>query len=123
MLRDTPRLPAMTVVAPGVRFNALAILVTPFFSLAIVFNVRTSSFDHARRTTFFFLANFDSFFLGTGLLAREDDLARQPIRSGIRQAFLLDLSPRVSQSFIIVCHFLRAKCFATMALQAASCFW
>jgi hypothetical protein len=87
MLRDTPRLPAMTVVAPAVRFNALAILVTPCLSLAIVFNVRTSSFDHARRTTFFFLANFHSLFLGTGLVAREDDLARQPIRSGIRQAF------------------------------------
>jgi hypothetical protein len=54
MLRDTPRFAAMTVVAPCERFNAFAIFVTPFFSLAIVFNVRTSSFDHARRTTFFF---------------------------------------------------------------------
>jgi hypothetical protein len=50
----------MTVVAPGVRFNALAILATPALAFAIVFNVRTSSSDHAR--TFFFLANFDSFF-------------------------------------------------------------
>jgi hypothetical protein len=65
----------MTLVAPSERFNALAILVTPFLSLAIVFNVRTSSFDHARRITFFFLANFDSLFLGTGLVAREDDFA------------------------------------------------
>jgi hypothetical protein len=48
----------MTLVAPIERFNALAILVTPFFSLAIVFNVRTSSFDHARRIAVFFLANF-----------------------------------------------------------------
>jgi hypothetical protein len=54
MLRDTPRFAAMTLVAPGERFNALAILVTPFLSFAIVFNVRISSFDHARRTAFFF---------------------------------------------------------------------
>jgi hypothetical protein len=40
------------VVAPGVRFNALAILATPDFAFAIVFIVRTSSFVHARRTTF-----------------------------------------------------------------------
>jgi hypothetical protein len=38
------------------RHFALAILVTPCLSRAIVFNVRTSSRDHARRTTFFFLA-------------------------------------------------------------------
>jgi hypothetical protein len=67
----------MTLVAPSERFNALAILVTPFFSLAIVFNMRTSSFDHARRITFFFLANFDSLFLGTGLVTRQSHLAIQ----------------------------------------------
>jgi hypothetical protein len=67
----------MTLVAPIERFNALAILVTPFLSLAIVFNVRTSSFDHARRITFFFLANFDSLFFGTGLVARQSHLAIQ----------------------------------------------
>jgi hypothetical protein len=39
-------------VAPGVRFNAFAILATPDFAFAIVFIVRTSSFVHARRTTF-----------------------------------------------------------------------
>jgi hypothetical protein len=51
----------MTAVAPGVRFNALAIFFTPCLSFAIDFNVRTSSLVQ-RRTTFFFLANFDSFF-------------------------------------------------------------
>jgi hypothetical protein len=40
------------VIAPGVRFNAFAILATPDFAFAIVFIVRTSSFVHARRTTF-----------------------------------------------------------------------
>jgi hypothetical protein len=58
VLRDTPRFAAMTLVAPGVRFNALAILVTPALDFAIVFKVRMSSFDHARRITFFFLAKF-----------------------------------------------------------------
>jgi hypothetical protein len=70
VLRDTPRFAAITLVAPIERFNALAILVTPCLSLAIVFNVRTSSFDHARRTTFFFLANLASSFLRTELVAR-----------------------------------------------------
>jgi hypothetical protein len=46
----------MTLVAPGERFNALAILVTPFLSRAIDFNNRRSSLVHARRATFFFLA-------------------------------------------------------------------
>jgi hypothetical protein len=50
--RETPSFAAITVVAPGVRFNALAILATPAFAFAIVFIVRTSSFVHARRTTF-----------------------------------------------------------------------
>jgi hypothetical protein len=40
------------VVAPGVRLSAFAILATPDFAFAIVFIVRTSSFVHARRTTF-----------------------------------------------------------------------
>jgi hypothetical protein len=39
-------------MAPGVRFNAFAILAVPDFAFAIVFIVRTSSFVHARRTTF-----------------------------------------------------------------------
>jgi hypothetical protein len=57
ILRDTPRFAAITLVAPGERFNALDILFTPTLAFAIVFNVRTSSFDHARRTSFFvFLA-------------------------------------------------------------------
>jgi hypothetical protein len=56
MLNDTPRFAAFTVVAPNERFNAFAILVAPALDLAIVFNVRTSSFDHARRITFLLLA-------------------------------------------------------------------
>jgi hypothetical protein len=62
-----PRFAAITLVAPGERFNALAILATPCLSLAIVFNVRTSSFDHARLTTFFFLAISVPFFENRGL--------------------------------------------------------
>jgi hypothetical protein len=57
VLNDTPRFAAFTVVAPGERFNAFAILVVPAFDLAIIFNVRTSSFDHARRITFFFIGS------------------------------------------------------------------
>jgi hypothetical protein len=49
---ETPSFAAITVVAPGVRFNAFAILATPDFAFAIVFIVRTSFFVHARRTTF-----------------------------------------------------------------------
>jgi hypothetical protein len=53
----------MTLVAPGERFNALAILVTPFLSRAIDFNNRRSSLVHARLTTlFFFLAISVPFF-------------------------------------------------------------
>jgi hypothetical protein len=74
------------VVAPGDRFNALAIFVTPFFSLASDFNNFRSSFDHARRTTFLVLAKLALHVCEAPLLAREDDFARQPIRSGIRQA-------------------------------------
>jgi hypothetical protein len=66
MLRDTPRFAAITLVAPRVRFNALAILATPAFAFAIVFNVRTSSLDHARRITFFFFG-ISVPFVRTGL--------------------------------------------------------
>jgi hypothetical protein len=59
---DTRNRDALTIVAATVRFNALDILFAPALDFAIVFNVRTSSFDHARLTTFFFLANFGSFF-------------------------------------------------------------
>jgi hypothetical protein len=52
--RLTPTNDALTVVAPTVRFKALAIFAAPRFSLAIVFKVRTSSLVHARLTTFFF---------------------------------------------------------------------
>src|SRR5579863_10246938 len=56
MLSDMPSFCALTVVAPGVRFSALAIFLTPCFCFAIDFKVRTSLFVQARRTTFFFLA-------------------------------------------------------------------
>jgi hypothetical protein len=62
MLSDIPRFAAITLVAPGERSNVFAILATPRLSLAIVFSVRRSSFDHARRITFFFLAIIGSFF-------------------------------------------------------------
>jgi len=62
VLKDIPRFAAITLVAPGDRFNALAILVTPRLPFAIDFSVRKSSFDHGRRIIFFcFLANFGSF--------------------------------------------------------------
>jgi hypothetical protein len=63
ILNDTPRFTAMTLVAPGVRFNALAIFATPFLSLAIDFIKRRSSLVHARLTIFFILANVGSFFV------------------------------------------------------------
>jgi hypothetical protein len=57
ILNETPSFAAITVVAPGVRFNALAIFVLPFLSFAIDFSKRKSSLLHARRTRFFiFLA-------------------------------------------------------------------
>jgi hypothetical protein len=68
VLKDIPRFAAITLVAPGVRFSALAIFLTPCLSLAIDFNVRKSSLVHARRTTFFFFA-ISVPFLRTGLLS------------------------------------------------------
>jgi hypothetical protein len=56
VLKETTRFAAIAVVAPGERFNALAISVTPSLFFPIIFNVRTSSFDDARLTIFFFLA-------------------------------------------------------------------
>jgi hypothetical protein len=56
VLKDTRRFTAIARVAPTVRFKAFAIFAAPRFSLAIVFKVRRSSFDHARRACFF-LAN------------------------------------------------------------------
>ena len=57
---ETPSFAAITLVAPGVRLSALAILMTPDFPLAIVFIIRMSSFVQARRTTFFAFAIFNS---------------------------------------------------------------
>jgi hypothetical protein len=45
VLKDTPRFAAITLVAPMIRFNALAIFLTPFFSLAIVFSRHVGSLD------------------------------------------------------------------------------
>ena len=56
--RDTPSLAAITVVAPGVRFNAFAIFVTPSFAFAIVFIWRFSPAVHLRRTLFLAFASF-----------------------------------------------------------------
>ena len=63
---DTFNIDALTIVAAIVRFNALEILFTPALDFAIVFNVRTSSFDHARLTTF--LAILIPLFERSGLL-------------------------------------------------------
>jgi hypothetical protein len=73
VLKDTPRFAAITLVAPGERFDTLAILVTPCLSLAIVFNMRTSSFDHARLTNFFLAISVP--FLRTGLVSRHIQFA------------------------------------------------
>src|SRR6202022_4689035 len=51
---DTPSFAAFTPVAPGVRFNAFAIFLTPIFCFASDFNSRTSFLVHSRLTTFFF---------------------------------------------------------------------
>ncbi len=68
IFNDIPSFAALTVVAPGVRFRALAILATPFLSFAMDFNRRRSSLVHVRRITFFFLANDRSDCLRGGLL-------------------------------------------------------
>src|SRR5713226_3254750 len=51
---DTASFAAFTPVAPGVRFNALAIFLTPIFCFGSDFNSRTSFLVHSRLTTFFF---------------------------------------------------------------------
>jgi hypothetical protein len=68
VLKDTLRFTAIARVAPTVRFRALAILLAPFLSRAIDFNVRWSSLDHARRTTFFFLTISVPFFKNRTLI-------------------------------------------------------
>jgi uncharacterized protein len=52
VLKDIPRLTAITVVAPRERRNALAIFLTPFLSRAIDFNNRKSSLVQRRGTIF-----------------------------------------------------------------------
>jgi hypothetical protein len=60
ILNEIPCFAAMTVVAPGVRFKALAIFLTPRLSFAIDFNNFKSSLVQRRITFLFFLANFGS---------------------------------------------------------------
>jgi hypothetical protein len=55
---ETPSFEAIAVVAAGVRLSDFAILVTPAFAFAIVFNCRTSSLVHSRRIIFLALAIF-----------------------------------------------------------------
>jgi len=74
---DTPNIDALAIVAAAVRFNVLDILFTPAFDFAIVFNVRTSSRDHTRRTTAFFFFGISAPFLRTGLVSWQNDLATQ----------------------------------------------
>jgi hypothetical protein len=62
VLKDIRRFAAITLVAPGERFNALAIFLTPRLSLAIDFSVRKSSLVHGRRATFFFFGISVPFF-------------------------------------------------------------
>jgi hypothetical protein len=52
VLSDTPSFAAITLVAPGVRFNAFDILVTPAFDFAIDFIKRTSSLLQGRGVRF-----------------------------------------------------------------------
>jgi hypothetical protein len=78
VLNDIPRLTAIAWVARGVRFKVLAIFFTPCLSFAIDFNVRKSSFVHARRTTFFFFAISGSFLRTRAFItSRNDHLATQ----------------------------------------------
>src|ERR1700756_1241158 len=46
VLRETPSFAAITLVAPGERFNAFEIFVTPTFFFASDFNSRTSAAVH-----------------------------------------------------------------------------
>jgi hypothetical protein len=78
---DTLSIDALAIVAAFVRLSALDILFTPDFDLAIVFNVRTSSFDHERRTTFFFFISVP--FLRTGLVSQQGRLAMRRCSSVI----------------------------------------
>jgi hypothetical protein len=73
VLNDTSRFAGITLVAPGERFNAFAILVTSCLSLAIDFNNRRSSLVHVRRISFFF--GIPVPFLRIGFLSRQNELA------------------------------------------------
>jgi hypothetical protein len=83
VLKDTRRLTAIACVAPTVRFNALAIFLTPRFSRAIDLNNRNSSLVHARRTTFLAISN--PVFLRAGFyhgaFSSECGVVRRPLNS------------------------------------------
>jgi hypothetical protein len=70
---DTPSLPAITVVAAGVRFKAFAIFVTPIFAFAMLFIWRLSLAVQARRDTFlaFAILFSESFYGESGFVSRE----------------------------------------------------
>jgi len=71
---DTPSLAAITCVAPGVRFNDFAILMTPALAFAIAFICRISSFVHSRRTILFLV------------LAISAPVIARPVLSGMTMA-------------------------------------
>jgi hypothetical protein len=75
MLNEIPRFAAITVVAPGERFNFLAMLLTPALAFAIPFNMRMSSLVQRRITFFFFLANFGSFFVNRASITHQNRFA------------------------------------------------
>jgi hypothetical protein len=83
MLNDTPRFTAIPRVALTVRFNALAIFLTPCLSRAIDLNNRNSSLVHARRTTFLAISN--PLFLRAGFyhgpFSSECGVVRRPLNS------------------------------------------
>jgi hypothetical protein len=95
VLKDIPSFAALTLVAPGERFNALAIFLTPCLSFAIDFNNFRSSLVHARLTTFLFLAISVPFF-GAGLLSW---LTQFAIRRRLRGNSTLE------KSYLRVCFF------------------
>jgi hypothetical protein len=80
ILNEMPRFAAITLVAPTVRFSALAILLAPFLSFAIVFNNRTSFLVQRRKATFFFLlATLDFLFSGMTIYHTHSLAIQRPI--------------------------------------------
>jgi hypothetical protein len=73
VLRETPSFAAITLVAPGERFNAFEIFVTPTFFFASDFNSRTSAAVHARLTSFFLAISAP--LLRIGLVSHRNEFA------------------------------------------------